>query len=137
MSSHILHLQISLDCLKESYPSTRLISKVPLCVFRCTAYVHNFAPNQTKLTPRAQACMFVGYPLNQHNYKCFHLLSRKYFVTMDVTFCEDRPYFPVSHLQGESVNEESNCTLEFIKCTLSIVSDFDPHLIVIPINQVS
>ncbi|KAA0067760.1 Beta-galactosidase [Cucumis melo var. makuwa] len=54
MSSHILHLQIPLDCLKESYPSTRLVPEVPLCVFGCTAYVHNFGPYQTKFTPRAQ-----------------------------------------------------------------------------------
>ncbi|KAA0043254.1 DNA polymerase theta [Cucumis melo var. makuwa] len=63
---------------------------------------HSFSPNQTKFTPRTQACVFVGYPLHQCGYKCFHPTSRKYFVTMDVTFYEDEPYFPVSHLQGES-----------------------------------
>ncbi|TYK08009.1 Retrovirus-related Pol polyprotein from transposon TNT 1-94 [Cucumis melo var. makuwa] len=103
--SRILHLQTPLDCLKESYPSTRLVSEVPLRVFGCIAYVHNFDLNQTKFTLRAQACVFIGYPLHQCSYKCFHPLSRKYFVTMDVTFCENRPYFPVSHLQGESVSE--------------------------------
>ncbi|KAL0557131.1 hypothetical protein IC582_005649 [Cucumis melo] len=69
MSSRILHLQTPLECLKESYPSTRLVSEVPLCVFGCTAYVHSFGPNQTKFTPRAQACAFVGYPLHQRGYK--------------------------------------------------------------------
>ena len=55
--------------------------------------------------------MFVEYPLHQGAYKCFHPSSSKYFVTMDVTFIEDRPFFPVSILQGESVNEESNYML--------------------------
>ncbi|KAA0057566.1 reverse transcriptase [Cucumis melo var. makuwa] len=100
MSSRILHLQTPLDCLKESYPSTRFVFEVPLRVYGCTAYVHNFSPNQTKFTYRAQAYVFVGYPFHQHGYKCFHPPSRKYFVTMDVTFYENRPYFPVSHLQG-------------------------------------
>ncbi|KAL0540462.1 hypothetical protein IC582_020468 [Cucumis melo] len=95
MPSSILHLQTPLECLKESYPSTHLVLKVPLRVFGCTAYVHSFGPNQTKFTPRAQACVFVGYPLG---YKCFHPPSKKYFVTMDVTFCKNQPYFPVSHL---------------------------------------
>ena len=131
MPSCILHLQTPLDCLKESYPS-----EVPLCLFGCTAYVHNVGPNQTKFTPRAQACVFVGYPLHQRGYKCFHPPYRKYVVTIDVTFCEDQPYFPVSHLQGECVNEESNTTFEFIKLTPSIVSDIDPHPIVLPTNQV-
>ncbi|KAA0038338.1 Beta-galactosidase [Cucumis melo var. makuwa] len=78
MPSRILHLQTPLECLKESYPSTRHVSKV------------------TKFTPRAQACVFVGYPPHQRGYKCFHPPSRKYFVTMDVTFCEDRPYFSLT-----------------------------------------
>ncbi|KAL0554130.1 hypothetical protein IC582_008044 [Cucumis melo] len=56
--SRILHLQTPLDCLKESYPSTHLVSEVPPRVFGCTAYVHNFGPNQTKFTPRAQAFVF-------------------------------------------------------------------------------
>ena len=63
MPSRILHLQTPLDFLKESYPLTRHVSEVPLRVFGCTVYVHNFGPNQTKFTPRAQACVLVGYPL--------------------------------------------------------------------------
>ncbi|KAL4032338.1 hypothetical protein IC575_005409 [Cucumis melo] len=136
MSSRILYLQTPLECLKESYPSTRLILEVPLRVFGCIAYVHNFGPKQTKFNPRAQACVFVGYPLNQRGYKCFHLPSKKYFVTMDVTFCEDRPYFSVSHLKGESMREESNSTFEFIEHTPSTVSDIDTHPIILPTNQV-
>ena len=116
-------------CLKESYPSTRLVSEVPLRVFDCTAYVHNVGPNQIK-------CVYVGYPLHQRGYKCFYLQSKKCFVTMDVTFCEDRPYFPVGHLQGESLGEESNNTFEFIEPTPSIVFDINPHPIVLPTNQV-
>ncbi|KAA0035929.1 Cysteine-rich RLK (RECEPTOR-like protein kinase) 8 [Cucumis melo var. makuwa] len=134
--SRILHLQTPLDCLKESYPSTRLVSEVPLCVFGCTAYVHNFGPNQSKFTHRAQACVFVGYPLHQRGYKCFHPPSRKYFVTLDVTFCENRPYFPVSHLQEESVSEEPNSTFEFVEPTPITVFDIDPHPIILPTNQV-
>ncbi|KAL0539938.1 hypothetical protein IC582_024159 [Cucumis melo] len=136
MPSRILHLQTPLDCLKESYPSTRLVSEVPLRVFGCTAYVHNFGSNQTKFTPRAQACVFIGYPLHQRGYKCFYPSFRKYFVTMDVTFCENQTHFPLSHLQGESVSEESNNTFEFIEPTPSTVSDVDPHPIILPTNQV-
>ncbi|KAL0553456.1 hypothetical protein IC582_007351 [Cucumis melo] len=136
MPSRILHLQTPLEFLKESYPSTRLVIEVPLRVFGCTAYVHSFGPNQTKFIPWAQACVFVGYPPHQRGYKCFHPPFRKYFVTVDVTFCEDRPYFPVSHLQGESVSEESNNTFEFTEPTPSTVSDIDPHPIILPTNQV-
>ena len=56
---------------------------------------------------------------------------------MDVTFCENQPYFPISHLQRESVSEESNNTFEFIELTPSVVSNIDPYPIVLPTNQVS
>ncbi|KAA0053148.1 reverse transcriptase [Cucumis melo var. makuwa] len=80
-------------------------------VFGCTVYVHSNGPNQNKFTPKAQACMFVGYLLHQRGYKCFHPSSRKYFITMDVTFIEDRLSLPLSLLQGKSVAEESNYML--------------------------
>ena len=108
MPSCILHLQTPLDSLKEFYPSTRLIFGVPLRVFVCTAYVHSHGSNQNKFTPWAQACVFVRYSLHQRDYKCFHPFLSKYFVSMDVTFLEDRPFFLVSLLQKESVSEESN-----------------------------
>ncbi|KAA0054261.1 reverse transcriptase [Cucumis melo var. makuwa] len=99
MPSRVLHFQTPLDCLKESYPSTRLIPNVPLRVFGCNAYVYNHGPNQTKFTSRTQDCVFVGYPLHQRGYKCFHPSSCKYFVIMDVTFIEDRPFFPLAYFR--------------------------------------
>ncbi|KAA0055419.1 Retrovirus-related Pol polyprotein from transposon TNT 1-94 [Cucumis melo var. makuwa] len=44
--------------------------------------------------------------------------------------------FLPDHLQGESVSEESNSTFKFIEPTPSIVSDVDPHSIILPTNQV-
>ncbi|KAA0039161.1 hypothetical protein E6C27_scaffold121G00630 [Cucumis melo var. makuwa] len=90
--SCILHLQTPLECLKESYPSTRLVSEVSLRVFGCIAYVHNFGLNHTKFTPRAQA--------------------------------------------WESVSEESNNTFKLIEPIPSIVSNIDPHPIILPTDQV-
>ncbi|KAA0037943.1 putative mitochondrial protein [Cucumis melo var. makuwa] len=73
--------------------------------------------------------VFVEYPLHQRGYKCFHLPSRKYSVTMDVLFVRTDLTFRWS-------SSESNSTLEFIEPTPSTVSDFDPHPIVLPTNQV-
>ncbi|KAL0551521.1 hypothetical protein IC582_010610 [Cucumis melo] len=62
LPSRILHLQTPLECLKESYPSTRLVSEVTFCVFRCTPYVHSFGPNQTKFTHQARLLCLLGIP---------------------------------------------------------------------------
>ena len=61
MSSHVLHLQTPLECLKEFYPSISLICYVPLQVFEFSTYVHNHGPNQTKFTSQAQACVLARY----------------------------------------------------------------------------
>ena len=61
-----------------------------------------------------------------------------YFVTMDVTFTEDRPFFLVSLLQGENVSEESNYILpvESSYPTMVTLLDHSPHSTVLPTNQV-
>ena len=41
----------------------------------------------------------VGYAPIQKGYKCFDPVSRKMFITMYVTFIEDKPFFE-NHLQG-------------------------------------
>src|SRR5262249_45436670 len=68
---------------------------VPPKIFGCVCFVHR--TNVEKLDPRALKCVFVGYSSTQKGYKCYHPPSRKYFVSMDVTFREFEPFF-FSHL---------------------------------------
>ena len=56
---------------------------------------------------------------------------------MDVTFREDQPFLPVSRLQGKNVSEEFNRPLEIASSTLATLPDFDPHPMILPINQVT
>ncbi|XP_038880843.1 uncharacterized protein LOC120072531 [Benincasa hispida] len=123
MPSWVLKFQTPLDCFRESYPDNRLIPDVPLRVFRCVVFVHTHGPNRTKFTPRAQKCVFAGYPLHQCGYKCYHPSSRKYFVSMDVIFFEDHPFFPLSPLQGESTSEETHRGP-----SLSILPELNPKI---------
>ncbi|TYJ99436.1 haloacid dehalogenase-like hydrolase domain-containing protein 3 [Cucumis melo var. makuwa] len=101
MSYLILHLQTPLECFKESYPFTRLIL---MFLFECLSAPLMFITmtlTHLRLPPRAQACVFVGYPLHHRGYKCFHPSSCKYFVSMEVTFLENHPFFSSSLLHGE------------------------------------
>ena len=36
---------------------------------------------------------FVGYTLNKNGFKCFNSLTKRFYMTMDVSFMENVPYF--------------------------------------------
>ena len=93
MPSRILNFQTPLNIFKSLYPISRLTSKIALKVFRCIAFVHNHEHGWGKLDPRARKCISVGYAPTQKGYKCFYPISRKMFITMDVTFFKDKPFF--------------------------------------------
>ena len=59
MPFRILHLQTPLECLKESYLSTCLISDVPLWGFGCITYVHNHGLDPLSLPLRHRHVFFL------------------------------------------------------------------------------
>lgn len=78
--------------------------------------MHNHQPNLSKLDPRAIKCLFLGYSSTQKGYKCYSPDDRKTYVTMDVNFFENQPYYPKPHILGENTQESgfwlSNNTIE-------------------------
>ena len=44
---------------------------------------------------------FCGYSSTQKGYKCYHLPTRKLYVSTYVTFVENKSYFSTPYLQGE------------------------------------
>ena len=101
MPLRALNYQSPLETLKGQNTYT-----VPPKVFGCVCFVH--IKDAGKLDPRALRCVFIGYSPTQKGYKCFHPPSRKYFVSMDVTFRETESYFSStpSSLQGENNAQE-------------------------------
>ena len=66
---------------------------IPPKVFGCVSFVHNHSPNRDKLDPRAHKCIFLDYSHTQKGYRCYSPSLRKHFVSADVTFFEDVPYY--------------------------------------------
>ena len=46
-----------------------------------------------KLGPHAFNYVFLGYFNSKKGYKCFHPPTSKYYVSIDVQFCEGESYF--------------------------------------------
>jgi hypothetical protein len=73
-------------------PEEKFTCKKPnvshLKVFSCIAYVHVLDEKKSKLNPKAEKCIFIGYFLEQKGYKCFNPSIRKLQVSRDVVFNE-------------------------------------------------
>jgi hypothetical protein len=73
-------------------PEEKFTGKKPnvshLKVFGCIAYVHVPDEKRSKLDPKAEKCIFIGYFLEQKGYRCFNLSIRKLQVSKDVVFDE-------------------------------------------------
>ena len=59
-----------------------------LKVFGCIAYVHVPDEVRTKLDPKAENCIFIGYSLEQKGYRCYNPTTREMRVSRDVVFDE-------------------------------------------------
>jgi hypothetical protein len=109
MPSRLLDFKTPLEVMSPPLYSAKCVSSK---VFSCVCFVHIHGPTKSKLDPRSLKCVFVGYSPTQKGYKCYHPPSRKYFVSMDVTFFEQQSYFSStpSPLQWESQIEEDFLT---------------------------
>ena len=93
MPSRVLEFKTPLDTLKNLFQTSKIFCSLPPKVFGCTAFVHIHNHNRGKLDPRSLRCVFLGYSSTQKGYKCYCPSTKKFFVSMDVTFHENTPFF--------------------------------------------
>ena len=89
MPSSILHDQIPHSLLFPTQP----LYFLPPRVFGCTCFVHTLTPGQDKLSAKATKCIFLGYSRLQKGYHCYSPNTHRYFLSANVTFFEDSPFF--------------------------------------------
>lgn len=63
------------------------------------AFVHNLYQLQNKLSSRSIKCVFLGYSGYQKGYRCYNTTLKRFFISADVTFFEDQPYYCNIHDQ--------------------------------------
>ena len=82
-----------IDRMHAAFPDIPLWTGLLPRIFGCTASVHDPSASLTKLDARALRCAFVGYSSLQKGYKCYHLPSRRFFISANVTFAECESFF--------------------------------------------
>jgi len=85
-----------------------------LRVFGCITYVHVPNEKRSKLDPKANKCIFIGYSLEQKIYKCFNPSTRKLQVNRDVVFDEMVSWYPPLKIaeDGEAKNGDVPSNVE-------------------------
>ena len=93
--SRVLKFQTPHMLLKKKFPTVKFLANLPLILFGSTCFVHNLAPNRSKLDPRSIRCMFLGYSSTQKGYKCYFPQQRKVYICQDFIFLEQVPFYPL------------------------------------------
>ena len=92
---------ISLIIFDAQIPHSLLFPTQPLYflpprVFGCTCFVHTLTPGPDKLSAKATKCIFLEYSRLQKGYRCYSPNTHRYFLSADVIFFEDSPFFSSS-----------------------------------------
>ncbi|MCO5578521.1 hypothetical protein L7F22_032364 [Adiantum nelumboides] len=75
-------------------------------VFGCIAYMHVPDELRTKLDPKAEKCVFIGYSVEHKGYKCYNPITHQARVSRDVVFDEMATwYVDVKDDIGADVNK--------------------------------
>ena len=89
----------------EEYFYGRKPSLGHLKMFGCLAYVRVLAEVRSKLDPKAEKCVFVGYSEEQKGYRCYNPLTKKIVVSCDVIFDELGSWW--NRKQNVEIDEEN------------------------------
>ena len=57
--------------------------------FVCLVYASTPSVNKSKFDPRAQPCVFMGFPPGIKGYRLYDIDKRKFFISRDVLFFEE------------------------------------------------
>ena len=105
--SSVLNLRRPLDVLSDHCILPSIVS-LPPHIFRCVIYAHLHPHQHTNLEERALKCVFVGYGSTQKGYCVYHPPSKKFYISMDVTFNEYNFFYVNSTFQGGNESEVHN-----------------------------
>nr|KYP55559.1 Retrovirus-related Pol polyprotein from transposon TNT 1-94 [Cajanus cajan] len=80
LPTKILNLKSPMEVLSSFYPHLYPTNKLQPRIFGCVSFVHVHSNERGKLDPRVVKCVFLGYSTTKKGYKCFHPISKRFYV---------------------------------------------------------
>jgi hypothetical protein len=81
-------------------------------VFGCTSFVHIRRAN--KFDKNSIRTIFLRYSFEKNGYKCYYSISQKMYISRDVSFFENEPYYkPESHDTSSDLTLIFSCNVFF------------------------
>lgn len=96
--------------LYNKVPHSILFLETPLFhvaprIFGSTRFVHDLSLGLGNLSPGAIKCVSLGYSRLQKGYRCSSPSHNRYYVSADVTFFEEKPYFFPFSVESQIIQE--------------------------------
>jgi len=110
--------QTPIATIHDMTPEEKFIGKKPnvshLRAFGCIPYVHVPDEKRSKLDPKAEKCIFIGYSLEQKRYRCFNLSTWNLQVSRNVVFDEMVSWYSPLKVatDGEAKNGDVSSNVE-------------------------
>ena len=89
MPSLVINNPFPISCLSHD----AILFHITPYIFCCTCFEHVLGMDLDKLSPCTIRCIFLGYSYTQKVYRGYDSITHKQYVSVDVTFFKDTPYF--------------------------------------------
>ena len=131
MSSPVLRNQAPFEVLYKAKPTY-----LHLRSFGCLCYAAPLKRNRGKLQPRANPCIFIGYPFNQKGCKLFDLKAKKVIVSRDVIFHGTIfPFHSLPHSSDIPLLAILDYIPDTLNLSLNIPDPFSTEVVIHPQNN--
>ncbi|KAJ0666336.1 putative RNA-directed DNA polymerase [Helianthus annuus] len=114
LPTRALNLKTPLQTFSEFHKPPSTLTLEPR-IFGCSVFVHLPKTDHSKLDACAEKCVFVGYGINQHGYRCYNPKTRHMYTTMNCDFLETEYFYATQHTgQGEKTTDDALSWIEWI-----------------------